>query len=285
MGTLTQPSSTEISPSLRAYLRDVKDSEPVSREEEVGLAKKAKAGDEGAMAKLITSNLRFVISIAHEYRGSRQPMSELISDGNVGLIEAAKRFDESRGFKFITYAVWWIRQSIRRGMALRRRTVPRPGIRMSDLNTIQRTEEKLAQVLGRTPTVVEIADETKFSVDRVLNAQAAKERDIYLDKPRSEEQRDATLMSLLSDEQPAPDDEAEKRQLADTVGSCLSVLDDRERTIIRWYYGIDGHESVTLKEIGHHLGLTRERIRQLRDIGLTKLRTQCGDVLGEFSRN
>ena len=280
------PGRIETTSSVEAYLRDVKNSEPIGRHEEVELAGQARAGDGHALEQLITSNLRFVISIAREYnRTSGQPMSELISDGNMGLIEAAKRFDEKRGFKFITYAVWWIRQAILKGMAQRRRTLPAPSHRMGDLNTVRRRAEELAQDLGRKPSVQEIAKAAGFSVTRVINAHAVTDRDVYLDEPRFDDEEDETLMSQLSSGLGAPDELAEQHNMADTVDRCLSILDKRERLILRWYYGIDGHQPVTLQEIGHRMGLTRERIRQLRDRGLNDLRTRFGDALDGFSRN
>lgn len=279
MRSSRQPGRIEPSASVEAYLREVKNNEPIGRQEEVDLAGQAEAGDEKALEQLITSNLRFVISIAREYsRASGQPMSELISDGNMGLMEAAKRFDGNRGFKFITYAVWWIRQAILKGMAQRRRLVPSPLHRMGDLNTVRKTAEELAQDLGRKPSVQEIAEAARFSVTRVLNAQAVYDRDVCVDEPRFGEAEDETLMSKLSSTWSAPDELAERHDIVDKMDRYLSTLDQRERLILRWYYGIDGHQAVTLQEIGHRMGLTRERIRQLRDKGLNDLRTQLGDA-------
>ncbi|MFH1570035.1 MAG: RNA polymerase sigma factor RpoD/SigA [Gemmatimonadota bacterium] len=268
---------------LDSYWHDIRNCEPISREEEVALVRRARRGDQEAMNRLVSCNLRFVVTIAKEYRDSGQPLSELISDGNLGLLEAAKRFDENRGFKFITYAVWWIRQSIQRALADRKRTVPAPSNRIADLKSVERTEGQLAQELGRSPTVFELSDEVGFSAERISRAREAGSSDLYLDRALYDEE-DTPVMSLFETSEKAPAAAAEETDLVSTVDRCLGTLDDRERQIIRWYYGFDGHEPMTLEEIGDAWGLTRERIRQLRDRGLDKLRDHFGDVLVELSR-
>ena len=166
---------------LDSYWHDIRKCEPVSRQEEVTLVKRARAGDQQAMNQLISANLRFVVTIAKDYRDTGQPLSELISDGNLGLMEAAKRFDEDRGFKFITYAVWWIRQSIQRALADRKRTVPAPSNRLADLKSVERKEGEMSQELGRPPSIFELAREVGFSAERLSRAREAGSSDMYLD--------------------------------------------------------------------------------------------------------
>jgi RNA polymerase primary sigma factor len=269
---------------LRSYWKDIKGCQPVSREAERLLVTRAKAGDEHALAELASSNLRFVVSIAKEYSHLGRSMNELISDGNMGLMEAARRFDENRGFKFITYAVWWIRQSIRRGLSKGNRTVPPPPNRVSDLRVVLQADAKLAQTLGRYPTATEVTKETGLSARRVTVARATGATDMYLDRPQFPGEEESQLTMLSADEQPV-DTEIDESTLTDTVLECLESLDGREKRIIRCYFGFDGRSPMTLEQIGHEFGLTRERIRQLRDRGLKELRVKHGDKLSEFSKN
>jgi len=212
---------------LDSYWHDIRQCEPVSRREEVSLVKRAKAGDQQAMNHLISANLRFVVTIAKEYRDTGQPLSELISDGNLGLMEAAKRFDEDRGFKFITYAVWWIRQSIQRALADRKRTVPAPSNRLADLKSVVRKEGELSQALGRAPTVFELAREVGFSSQRLSRARESGSSDLYLDRSLFDEE-DATLLSLFESSEKRPHEVAEEIDLVSTVDRCLESLDVRE---------------------------------------------------------
>ncbi len=270
---------------LNSYWHDIRHCTPVSREEEVVLVRRAREGDEEALASLISANLRFVVSVAKEFRATGQPLNELISDGNVGLLEAARRFDERRGFKFITYAVWWIRQSIRRALTERRRTVSAPSNRVSDLKDIERSQVRLAQTLGRDPSIFEICDDVGYSTRRVLRAMEVSAPDVHLDRPLYATEDDTIVSSLFETDEPPPEYEAEEHEFVDTIDACLDVLDVREREIIRRYYGFDGCLPMTLEQIGKTLNLTRERIRQLRDRGLAKLRNEHADVLVELSHN
>ncbi|MBT3344278.1 MAG: RNA polymerase sigma factor RpoD/SigA [Gemmatimonadetes bacterium] len=273
------------SPVLNSYWRDIRHCDPVSREEEVILVRQAREGDDDALARLVSANLRFVVSVAKEFRGTGQPLSELISDGNVGLLEAARRFDERRGFKFITYAVWWIRQSIRRALAERRRTVSAPSNRLADLKDIERSTLRLSQKLGRSPSLFEICDDVGYSTQRVLRAKEVSSPDVHLDRSLYADEEDTTVSSLFETNEPPPETQAEEHEFVDTIDRCLEILDVREREIIRRYYGFDGCLPMTLEQIGRTLSLTRERIRQLRDRGLAKLRNEYGDVLVELSHN
>lgn len=270
---------------LESYWKDIGNCEPLSREQEVELVQRARAGDTGAMGELVAANVRFVVAVARGFRGTGCPMNELISDGNLGLVEAARRFDETRGFKFITYAVWWIRQSIRRSLAERRGTVRAPSNRVADLKQVDRARLRLAQTLSRNPTDFELADATGFPLRRVQRALEVGVADVHLDRSLYGDDDDTTVFSLFQSEDPAADVETETHEESDMVERCLSTLSPREREIIRRYYGFDNCEPMTLEEIGDTFGLTRERIRQLRDQGLTKLRDRFGDVLGELSHN
>ena len=273
-------------PSLDAYWEDIKNCEPVSRERELELVRRVRKGEAEALNELVTSNLRFVVSIAKEYGGRGQSLGDLISDGNVGLIEAVHRFDEKRGFKLITYAVWWIRQAIQKGATQRRSTVPPPTNRIADWNTVQRAEAVLGQYLGRTPTDVEVARRAGLSVPRVHRAREVTATQVRLDRPvRAENDELETLASrLVSAETQAPE-QMDRDVLRAILEDSLSTLDDREYKIIRWYFGFDGHEAMTLEEIGGEMGLTRERIRQLRNRALRKLRMCVGVELTELSVN
>ncbi len=273
------------SAALNSYWRDIQHCAPVSREEEANLVRQAREGDDDALARLISANLRFVVSVAKEFRATGQPLNELISDGNVGLLEAARRFDERRGFKFITYAVWWIRQSILRALAERRRTVSAPSNRLADLKDVERSQLRLSQKLGRDPSLFEIYDDVGYSTQRVLRAMEVSAPDVHLDRSLYDNEEDPAVSSLFETDEPPPETVAEEHEFVDTIDRCLEILDGREREIIRRYYGFDGCLPMTLEQIGQTLGLTRERIRQLRDRGLAKLRHEHGDVLAELSHN
>ena len=266
------------------YWRDIRHCEPISCEEEASRVRRAREGDQSAMDELISANLRFVVSIAREYTGLGEPLAALISDGNLGLVQAAEHYDETRGFKFITYAVWWIRQSIRRAATQRRRTVPRPGNRLDDLRAVRTTERELTQHLGRGPTIAELAAGADISVDRVIRAREASTADMSLNRP-ADDNDEASVLSLVRSNGGQADEQIENAELAETVGVCLSILDDRERSIVKWYYGFDGHRTMTMGEIGRKWGMTRERIRQLRNRALEKLRRSCGDLLIGLSQN
>jgi len=269
---------------LKIYWRDIGHCEPLSREEEVELVKRIKAGDEKALQKLVSANLRFVVSVAREYTGSGLPLIELISEGNMGLIEAVPRFDETRGLKFITYAVWWIRQAIFKALDRTSKDVRPPVNHVYDLKKVERQTVVLSQELGRDPTFDEIVESTGIGRDRVRNALAVSRREISLDVPAYPNEEES-LMAAFPAANADVEEEFEKAALAETLQSCLATLDDREHQIICSYFGIGGREPMSLEKIGAALGLTRERIRQLRDRALEKMRTQYGEQLMDFSQN
>jgi len=275
--------ATEINP-IDLYWRDIKDSEPLSREREIELFRRAHAGDKEARQALVTANLRFVVSVAREYREYGLSLIELISEGNVGLIEAIGRFDETRGFKFITYAVWWIRQAILKALAENGRIANPPMSQINDLQKIEKESESLAQMLGRSPTYEEIADHASISGQRTRNALQVGQADVSLDAPAYPDD-DTSLINLFTADQIPVDDEYERDQMKRVLHSCLTGLDPREYQILRAYFGLEGTRPMTLEEIGESIGVTRERVRQLRNRALGKVRDQHGHILAEFSNN
>ena len=270
--------------SIAAYWRDIQHFEPLSRQREGELFGLARQGDQKAIDELVQANLRFVVRIAKEYNGRGLSFIELISEGNVGLIEAIKRFDETRGFKFITYAVWWIRQAILKAVAEGSKIARPPMSQISDLQKAEKRTSALSQQLGRTPTVDEIAANTEMSPERTRNALWASNGDLSLDGPAFADE-DQSHMAYLRDEYIDLEGDLERQAIEETLKRCLEVLDKREEYIIRCYFGLDGGEDFTLQEIGVHLGLTRERVRQLRDRALAKMRAKYGNLLMEMSRN
>jgi len=270
--------------STDLYWRDIKDAEPLSREKEVEFFQLAKAGNEKARQALVFANLRFVVSVARDYKDYCLSLIELISEGNVGLMEAVKRFDETRGFKFITYAVWWIRQAILKALAEQGKIARPPMSQINDLQKIEKESGFLAQQLGRVPTFEEIADRVDISAERTRNAFEVSLQDVSLDAPAFPDEETSLVQVFASNE--APIDECfVDSEMRDTVTGCLGVLDDRECQIVRAYFGLDNSEPQTLEEIGDAMGVTRERIRQLRNRALEKMKAECGGLLMEFSHN
>ena len=269
---------------MAAYWRDIERFEPLSRQQEIDLVRRARCGDDQAADDLVTANLRFVVTVAKRYTSYGMPFVELIAEGNSGLLEAVRRFDESRGFKFITYAVWWIRQAILKALAEQSRIARPPMSQVTDLQKVERTSARLTQQLGRTPSPEEISHHTRMSLERTRNALELDQNDLSLDAPVFPDEED-TLQTFLAVDQPGLDEQLHERTLTETVHRSLEALDDRERLIVRSYFGLDGRQPMTLEEIGQILELTRERVRQLRDRALHKLRAAYGEVLLELSTN
>lgn len=270
---------------LDTYWHDIRDCTPITHEEEIALVQQARDGDDDALKQLVSANVRFVVSVAREFQASGQPLSELISDGNVGLMEAALRFDEKRGFRFITYAVWWIRQSILRSTTGRRRMVTAPSNRLEDLKTVEFVQARMTQEFGRQPTDAEMAARTGFTQLRVRRALDVAAPEVRLDRTLYAGEDDVDVLSLFATSDAPVDADLELREQGDVVRQCLEILDDREREIIRCHFGFDGFEPMTLEAIGQRLGLTRERIRQLRNQALGRMREHFGPALLDVSRN
>jgi len=266
------------------YWRDIKDNQPLSRQEEYALFQRIRGGDEKARQRVITANLRFVVSVAREYKDYKFSIVELISEGNIGLLEAVKRFDETRGFKFITYAVWWIRQAILKALAQHGHIARPPMSQINDLQKIEKEAAKIAQSLGRDPTFREIAAQVDISAERSRNALDVNQQDLSFDAPAFNGE-ETTLLDVFPAHLEGADHEVERTNMEQTLSHCLENLDKREYHIVRSYFGLEDLEPMTLEEIGGAMGVTRERVRQLRNRALKKMRDCCGDVLKEFSNN
>jgi RNA polymerase primary sigma factor len=258
--------------SLDQYLKEISAYKLLTRQEEVELAQQIRTGNEDALDKLVRSNLRFVVSVAKKYQNQGVALSDLINEGNLGLIRAAHKFDETKGIKFISYAVWWIRQAILQALAEQSRIVRVPLNRAGALHRIGKRSAMLLQELGREPTVEELADELDISEEEVRRTLSLSQTHLSLDAPLTPGE-DNRLLDYLPDQfAPGPDDETYDRALLDTVAEALGTLKEREAKILRLYFGLDGHEPMTLEEIGSLLGITRERVRQIKEKALLRLR-------------
>ena len=277
--------SPDSSKLMEAYWRDIEDCERLSREEEVALSRRARSGDEQARQQLIRANLRFVVKMAREYTGKGLSLMELISEGNVGLLEAVRRYDENYGTKFITYAVWWIRQAIRQALSQAGKTVALPSSHINDRNRMERESERLIQKLGRNPTFEELVECLELSPQRTRHALGVSRSELSLDAPLYPNGGDEDLGSVLAVEASDVEEEFEKAMLTETVYACLDVLDERERRIVCAYFGLEDQPPMTLEQIGKRIGVTRERVRQIRNWALEKIRHHYGERLMEFSRN
>lgn len=258
--------------SLDLYLDEISAYPLLSREDERELGRRIKAGDDEALDELVRSNLRFVVSVAKKYRNRGVSLGDLINEGNVGLIRAARRFDETRGIKFISYAVWWIRQSILQALAEQGRIVRVPVNRAGILHKIGKASSHLHQELGREPTTEELADELEVSRDEVESTLAIARSHLSLDAPLTPGEDNRLVDYLADDLTPGPDDQTFDHALESVVEQALSTLKHREAKVLRLYYGLDGQDAMTLEEIGGNLGITRERVRQIKDRALVRLR-------------
>jgi RNA polymerase primary sigma factor len=258
--------------SLDQYLKEISAYPLLTREQEVALAKRIHEGCEDSLDRLVRSNLRFVVSVAKKYQNQGVALGDLINEGNLGLIRAAHKFDETKGIKFISYAVWWIRQAILQALAEQSRIVRVPLNRAGALHRIGRSSSTLLQELGREPTVDEIAQDLDLSQSEVASTLAISQSHLSLDAPMTPGE-DNRLMDYLPDQfSPQPEDEAYNHALKDTVDHALSTLKEREAKVLRLYFGLDDQEPMTLEEIGSLLGITRERVRQIKEKALSRLR-------------
>jgi RNA polymerase primary sigma factor len=258
--------------SLDQYLKEISRYPLIDKAEEARLAKRIKRGEEEALDKLVRSNLRFVVSVAKKYQNQGVPLSDLINEGNLGLIRAAHKFDETKGIKFISYAVWWIRQAILQALAEQSRIVRVPLNRAGALHRIGRRSSALLHELGREPTVEEIADDLDISQQEVERTLAISQSHLSLDAPITPGE-DHRLLDYLPDQYaPAPEDETYDHALKDSVESALSSLKEREAKILRLYFGLDDQQPMTLEEIGTLMSITRERVRQIKQRALIRLR-------------
>ena len=269
---------------LDQYLFEVSQTPLLTPQQEIAIARLIQAGDPEAMQELIKRNLRFVISVAKKYQNRGMPLSDLIGEGNLGLLTAARKFDPDQGVKFISYAVWWIRQSILAALARQGRTVRVPLNRTADLSRITRTSETLRQELRREPTFEEIAKNTGLAVDVVRSLAALNNAEVRLDAPVEVEGERSTIERFIADEEGDPEEQAMERFLTEQVDAALRSLAPRDAKVLRLYFGLDGGREHTLEEIGGMLGVTRERVRQLRDRALKRLREgEVGRALASFA--
>ncbi len=272
MARATRSDFAGVKDSLHRYLEDVASSTPLSAAEEVSLAQRIKKGDLDARAKLIEANLRFVITVAREYQNQGVPLVDLISAGNVGLITAAERFDETRGFKFISYAVWWIRQSVLQTLAEHSRVVRLPLNRVDLLRRIARYTNSRQQETSSRPHEEEVAKELGISVEQVVETLSSGQRVLSLDAKFGDEDENSLLEVMPDDNTESPDKMLLENSLTAEIREALDSLDDREKEVIRLYFGLSGQAEMTLEEIGLRYKLTRERVRQIKEKALRKLR-------------
>ena len=269
---------------LDQYLHEVSKTPLLTPPQEIAIAKLVRAGDEEAMQELVKRNLRFVISVAKKYQNRGLALTDLIGEGNVGLLTAARKFDPDQGVKFISYAVWWIRQAILASLARQGRTVRVPLNRTADLSRIVRSAETLRQELRREPTPEELSHATGLSLDVVQSLAALNTAEVRLDAPLDPEGDRSLIDRFIADEQGDPEERAMDRFLSEEVDAALRTLPPRDAKVLRLYFGLDGGREHTLEEIGGLLGVTRERVRQLRDRALKRLREgDVGRALASFA--
>ncbi|MCK5407556.1 MAG: sigma-70 family RNA polymerase sigma factor [Candidatus Krumholzibacteria bacterium] len=259
--------------SLDVYLHEINKTPLLTREGEQQLARRIRKGNQGALDQLVKANLRFVVSVAKQYANQGLSLEDLINEGNLGLIKAAHRFDEKRGYKFISYAVWWIRQAMLQALAEHSRIVRLPLNRAGTLYRIGKTSRQLDQELGRKPTAQEIANKLNLSVVEVEDTMKIANTHVSLDDPYSNDKDDNALVDYLTDEdQVSPDEGTYTNALTDDMEKALNMLTEREKLILSMYFGLNGEEPLTLEDIGKELKLTRERIRQIKEKAIQRLR-------------
>ena len=268
---ITKSITNRESASLDKYLQEIGKEDLITVEEEVELAQRIRKGDQEALDKLTKANLRFVVSVAKQYQNQGLSLPDLINEGNLGLIKAAEKFDETRGFKFISYAVWWIRQSILQALAEKSRIVRLPLNQVGSLNKINKAFARFEQEHERTPSAEELANELELPKEKVTDTLRVAGRHISVDAPFADGEDNSLLDVLVNTDSPNADRGLINESLATEVERALEILTDRERDIIRYFFGI-GCSEMTLEEIGEKFDLTRERVRQIKEKAIRKLR-------------
>jgi RNA polymerase primary sigma factor len=268
---ITKSITNRESASLDKYLQEIGREDLISVEEEVELAQRIKKGDQAALEKLTRANLRFVVSVAKQYQNQGLSLPDLINEGNLGLIKAAEKFDETRGFKFISYAVWWIRQSILQALAEQSRIVRLPLNQVGSLNKINKAYSKFEQEHERKPSPEELADELELPADKVADTLRVAGRHISVDAPFVEGEDNSLLDVLINNDSPNADRSLINESLSREIERALATLTERESDIIKLFFGI-GCQEMTLEEIGERFGLTRERVRQIKEKAIRRLR-------------
>ncbi len=275
---ITKSITNRESASLDKYLQEIGREELITVEEEVELAQRIRKGDRRALEKLTRANLRFVVSVAKQYQNQGLSLPDLINEGNLGLIKAAEKFDETRGFKFISYAVWWIRQSILQALAEQSRIVRLPLNQVGSLNKIQKAFSRFEQEHERRPSNEELAEELDIEANKVSDTMKVSGRHISVDAPFVEGEDNNLLDVLVNDDSPYADSNLVKESLRREIERALSQLVDREREILQLFFGI-GDKEMTLEEIGDKFQLTRERVRQIKEKAIRKLRQDDRNTL------
>ena len=268
---ISQSITNRESQSLEKYLHEIGKVDLISAQEEVILAQKIREGDQAALERLTKTNLRFVVSVAKQYQNQGLTLGDLINEGNLGLIKAARRFDETKGFKFISYAVWWIRQSILSAVAEQSRIVRLPLNQIGSLSKIHKAASKLEQEFERQPTPEELAEDLEVSVDKIADSLSNAGRQISMDAPFIQGEEN-TLLDVLQSTDAATDTELMMDSLSQEIKRSLSILAERDREVIILFFGLGGYAPHSLEEIGEKFNLTRERVRQLKDKALMRLR-------------
>ncbi len=269
---ITKQFTNRESQSLDKYLQEIGRVDLLTADQEIELAIKIRNGDQTALEQLTKANLRFVVSVAKQYQNQGLSLGDLINEGNLGLIKAAKRFDETRGFKFISYAVWWIRQSILQALAEQSRIVRLPLNRVGALNKIGKAYSNLEQEFEREPSALELAQELDMDVSEVADNLKIAGRHVSMDAPFAQGEENRLLDVIEDDQQPSPDYILMNESLKSEIQRALSTLSDREAEVIKLYFGLNKEHSMTLEEIGERFNLTRERVRQIKEKAIRRLR-------------
>lgn len=274
---ITKQVTNRDTPSLDKYLQEIGRVDLISPEEEVILARKIKTGDNESLRKLVKANLRFVVSVAKQYQNQGMTLPDLINEGNLGLMKAAQRFDETRGFKFISYAVWWIRQAILQSLAEQARIVRLPVNKIGSINRINRAFARLEQEFEREPSSLEVAEILEMIPEDVKEALKTNGRTISMDAPLSSEEDNNMYDVLQSNDTPSPDKNLINESLAYEIERALSTLSSREAKVLKLYFGLGMKHPFTLEEIGEKLDLTRERVRQIKEKAIKRIQftTRC----------
>ena len=275
---ITKSITNRKEPSLNRYLQEIGSEPPLTIEEEIDLAQRIKQGDRRALDRLTKANLRFVVSVAKQYQSQGLSLPDLINEGNMGLIKAAEKFDETRGFKFISYAVWWIRQSILQAIAEKSKMIKLPLNQVGTASKISHASSKFEQEFERRPSLNEIADTLDLPEEKIEEAIKASGHAVSVDAPLSDSEGNSLIDVIPNDSIPDTDEEMLMESLREEISRALNFLDDRERVVIESYFGI-GQPELTLEEIAQKCGLTRERVRQIREKAIRKLRNNTKNKL------
>jgi RNA polymerase primary sigma factor len=269
---ITKSITNRESASLDKYLQEIGKEELITAEEEVNLARRIKEGDQWALEKLTKANLRFVVSVAKQYQNQGLSLPDLINEGNLGLIKAAQRFDETRGFKFISYAVWWIRQSILQALAEQSRIVRLPLNQVGSLNKINKAFSKLEQEYEREPTAEELAAVLEIPEEKIADTMRVSGRHVSMDAPFVQGEDNSLVDVLVNHDSPRADTQLINESLSKEIERSLSTLTERERDVVKLFFGIGVNHGLTLEEIGAKFDLTRERVRQIKEKAIRRLR-------------